>query len=694
MSARSLKRELGLFDVYALATGATLSSGFFLLPGLAAASGGGTIPLAYLVSGLCLIPGLFSMMELATAMPRAGGIYYFLDRSMGPLVGTVGGFGTWATLVLKSAFALVGLEAYLGLYFPDAPAGPIAVSFALTFGALNLFGVRKVGSFQLVLTVILLATLGWLIGLGVTELNPVAFSNLLSRDVGSFVATVGLVIVSYMGLTNVASISEEVRNPERNLPLGMVLSFVTVLTVYVMGTWVMVDVVGVDRLAADGGDMTPVATLAGALSGPTGTAVMTAAAVLAFSSVANAAILSASRYPLAMSRDHILPPVLGRVSRWGTPHIAIFLTVGLIVTAVTIFDPTHIAELAGAFALIMFALSCLAVVVMRESRIASYDPGFRSPFYPWLPILGIALPFPIILEMGWLATLLSGGFVTVGVIWYTYYARDRTPREGAIYHVFERLGQHRDLGLDRELREILKEKGLRAADPFEELITSSLVIDIGESVSFTSIVGRVSNALSEPVGLPAAELAKGFLSGTATGLTPVSHGVVLPHLRLSTIPEPAMVLVRAKRGVEIDVDGGISLPALGQPIQAAFFLASPETDSSRHLRILAQIAARVDDETFLEEWLEAEDEQEVKEVMLRDERMFVLDVRSGHPSDALTGNAICDLSLPESTLVAMIRRGTEFVVPHGNTRIEEGDRLTILGEPQGIIELRHRFPEH
>ena len=248
------------------------------------------------------------------------------------------------------------------------------------------------------------------------------------------------------------------------------------------------------------------------------------------------------------------------------------------------------------------------------------------------------------------------------------------------------------MGLERELREILKEKGLRAADPFEEIITSSLFIDISESVSFTSIVRRVSNALSGLVRLPASGLVEGFLSGTATGMTPVSHGVALPHLRLSTIPEPTMVLVRAKKGVEIDV--GISMPAPDQPIQAVFFLASPETDSSRHLRILAQIAGRVDDDTFLEEWLGADDEQEVKEVMLRDERMFVLDVRSGHPSDALTGNEIRDLSLPDSTLVAMIRRGSEFVVPNGSTRIEEGDRLTVLGKPHGIIELRQRYPEH
>jgi len=123
-----LKQELGLFDVYAIATGATLSSGFFLLPGIAASEAGGMLPLSYLLAGICLVPGLLSMAELSTAMPRAGGIYYFLDRSMGPLVGTVGGFGTWSTLTLKVAFALVGLGAYLGLYFPDAPAVPITLA--------------------------------------------------------------------------------------------------------------------------------------------------------------------------------------------------------------------------------------------------------------------------------------------------------------------------------------------------------------------------------------------------------------------------------------------------------------------------------------------------------------------------------------------------------------------------------------
>src|SRR5690606_35742414 len=104
-----LNKELGLFDIYAISTGAMFSSGFFLLPGLAAAQTGPSVALAYFVAGLFMVPAMFSVSELATAMPRAGGAYYFLERALGPMVGTVGGLGTWLALILKSAFALVGM---------------------------------------------------------------------------------------------------------------------------------------------------------------------------------------------------------------------------------------------------------------------------------------------------------------------------------------------------------------------------------------------------------------------------------------------------------------------------------------------------------------------------------------------------------------------------------------------------------
>jgi amino acid transporter len=271
----ALEKQLGLWDVYALAAGATLSSGFFLLPGLAAAGAGAAMPLSYLLAGFILLPGLMSKVELATAMPKAGGIYYFLDRSMGPLVGTIGGFGTWISLVLKSAFALVGVGAYLHLFFPGLELGPIAAGFAVFFGVVNHFGAKKSSSFQVFLLIGVLILLAWFCGLGALRTDFAEFGGFYDSGSTGIISTAGLVIVSYMGMTKVASVAEEVKDPERNLPLGMFLAFASIIVIYVVGTTVMIGVVGVDTLALDGGDLTPVATVAERLAGPWGALVMT-----------------------------------------------------------------------------------------------------------------------------------------------------------------------------------------------------------------------------------------------------------------------------------------------------------------------------------------------------------------------------------------------------------------------------------
>jgi amino acid transporter/mannitol/fructose-specific phosphotransferase system IIA component (Ntr-type) len=688
---RLLKKQLGLWDVYAIATGATLSSGFFLLPGLAAAGAGPALPLSYLLAALILLPGLLSQAELATAMPRAGGVYYFLDRSMGPLVGTIGGFGTWISLILKSAFALIGVGAYLQLFMPTVQMGPIAAAFAVFFGVVNYFGAKKSGSFQLLLLIGLLILLLWFSGVGVLQMKVGNFSGFFESGSAGIISTAGLVIVSYMGLTKVASIAEEVKNPARNLPLGMFLAFGSVVAIYVVGTSVMVGVAGVDVLARDGGDLTPVATVAEILVGPWGKVLMTVAAILAFSAVANAGILSASRYPLAMARDKVLPAYFGRIGKPGTPTVGIGITVLLILVSVTLFDPTKIAKLASAFMMVMFAFVCAAVIVMRESQIESYDPGFRSPFYPGLQIVGILAPFWLIANMGLLPTLFTGGLITFGAMWYTNYARDRVDREGAIFHVFERLGRQRYEGLDRELREVMKDRGPRESDPFDELFTEARVLDLPGPILFEELATSASHRLAQDLPVAASQLAEGFLRGTLMGATPVSHGVALPHMRTELVDRAYLVLARVPAGVRF----GSELDEVGraseEPIRAVFFLVGPKTDPGRHLRILAQIARRVDQSSFMPEWLEAETDEQLKEALFRNERILVMTLGSTQKSSVLIGLRLREVSLPDGTLIAMIRRGDELIIPKGDTALVDGDRLTVIGRSEGISALRARY---
>lgn len=684
--SRRLKKELGLFGVYAIATGTTLSAGFFLLPGLAAEQAGPALVLAYMLAVVPLVPATLSIAELATAMPRAGGVYYFLDRSLGPMVGTIGGLGTWLALMLKVAFALVGMGAYLRLFLPELPLTGLAVALAVALGALNLFGAKASGGLQSVLVVGLLGILALFIGTGLPEIRLEHFAGFFDTGSGSLLGTAGLVYISYVGVTKVASLSEEVKNPERNLPLGIFLALGTAVLVYTLGTLVMVGVVPMAELH---GDLTPVATAAGKTLGQIGVIVVSVAALLAFTSVANAGILSASRYPLAMSRDRLVPTVFRRLTKSQIPGMAIVTTVAAIVLTVLFLDPARIAKLASAFQLLVFAFVCLAVIVMRESRIESYDPGYRSPFYPWTQWIGIASALVLVAEMGGVTIAVSAGFVAAGLLLYFGYGRRRVSRSGALFHIFARLGeQSLDQGLDPELRSILREKGLREEDPFEHVVAHARVIDLDGTADFESLVARVSSLLAQRLPATTEELTRGFLEGTRIGATPVARGVSLPHLRLYEIEHPEMVMVRSPTGVRVDMTDVHGTHAADQPIHALFFLVSPEENPKQHLRILAEIAERADDDDFMRDWLAAGNEQVLKETLLHNDRYLTLRLRKDGPTAALVDLAVRDVPLPDRVLLALVRRERRLLVPSGSTVLRAGDRLTVIGGEAELRDLR------
>lgn len=696
--SRRLKKELSLLSVFALATGTTLSAGFFLLPTYAAIHAGPALILSYVIAAVLLVPAMLSIAELATAMPRAGGAYYFLDRSLGPLAGTVGGLGTWLALVLKTAFALVGMGAYLALLFDQiATTFPaidwirdwlnfrtIAAVLAVLFGVLNIMGAQKTGRFQMLLVFALLAILAVFIGGGTPRIETKHFQDFFGEGVESIIATAGLVFISYVGLTNLASVSEEVKDPERNLPLGLFLALGTAVVVYVLGTIVMVGVLGAKGLEAVD-PPTPVAAAAETFGGSWLVALVSVGALLAFASVANAGILSASRYPLAMARDHLVPRRLGALSRRRTPVLSILLTVGAILLFLLLPDPESLAKLASAFQLLMFGLLCLAVIVMRQSGIESYDPGFRSPFYPWVQIFGMVAPIGVIAVMGWLPMLFSVGLIVVGVAWYVWYARSRVKREGAIYHVFERLGRRRFDPLDRELRGILQEKGLREHDPFDEVVAHGHTIDATAEQSFEDLVRAASQRLAERLPCTADTLFEGFMQGTRIGATPVAGGTALPHLRLPDVSIPHVALVRSRDGVTI-ATGDVFGEQAAHHVSAIFFLVSPDDDPGQHLRLLAELAGQVDREGFLDEWLAADDEHELKKILLRNDRYTSIVVARGAPSETLIDQPLRDVSIPEGCLVAVIRRAGQTTVPTGSTVVRDGDLLTIIGSAKAIRE--------
>lgn len=687
-----LVKELRLVDVFAISTGAMFSSGFFLLPGIASAEAGPAVAVAYLLAGIMIVPAMLSAAELSTAMPRAGGPYYFMDRSMGPLFGTVAGVGTWLGLVFKSTFALVGMSAYIAI-FAHLPIQPVAVSLTVAFMGLNILGAKKTTGLQVALVAVLLAVLGYFIAAGAIYLfagdtaatvAAARFSPFLPHGVEGVLATSGLVFVSYAGLTQVASVSEEVQRPERTIPLAMVLSLVTATTVYVIGVIIMVAVLDP---AALHNDLTPVATAAEVFM-PTriGLVAVVAAAVAAFASAGNGGLLSAARYPLAMARDRLVWGRLARIGRFGTPTSAIVATGGFMIVFILMLDVRAIAGLASAFMLLIFGLMNLAVIVMRESRIEAYDPGFRSPLYPWMQLAGIAVTAVLVVEIGPLSAFFTGVVTVACVAWYVLYARHRVTRDGAIYHIFERLGRRRDTGLDRELVGILAEQGLRDEDRFPEVVARAAIEDLAPDSTYEDAVQRAAARLSERIGGDPTELADRFLDGDQLAATPITHGAALPHVLLGSVDQPEMVIARSCTGL-VPHEG----KATAAPLYAVFFLVGAKDRAGQVLRILAQLAAHVDDEHFLPSWRAARDDQQLKEVLLAEEQFLSLRLRADARTGPLIDRPLREAAFPEGCLVALVRRGGATIVPRGSTTLRHGDRLTVIGDPEGIRQIQERY---
>jgi len=705
---KKLKKELGLFSVFAISTGAMFSSGFFLLPGLAAHYTGPSVFLAYFLSGLLIVPAMLSFAEITTAIPKAGGAYYIIDRTFGPMLGTVGGMGTYFALVLKSAFALIGIGAYTSLIF-DIPIKPIALILTVIFAFINILGSKKSSSLQNILVLVLLIVLGLIIIDGIFQtftndtilIQKTKFTPFFEQGMGGLFTTIGFVFVSYAGLTKIASVAEEVKNPERNIPLGMILSLTVTTLIYVLGTLLMVVFIPKNDFIKD---LTPVATLTDFtlrwLPAKITLIMVVLAALAAFASTGNAGIMSSSRYPLAMSRDKILPPFFGKVSKkFNVPVISILFTSSIIILIILFVSEEGIAKMASAFQLLIFFFINLAVIIFRKSKIESYDPGFLSPLYPWVQIFGMFSSFILIIYMGWAPSFFSMLLILISIAWYRYYVRKKVTREGAIYHWFALLGQHKYDKIENEFLHIIKEKGLREEDQFDRLITDAKITFIKKGLlnlknkTFEVLLDKISEEISAEHSLTKKELIREFKKATT-----FDPELIIPQISISfasdkKIEQPSVYIAICDKGLKKTVTKyGISST---DKIHVFFFIVAPEDNNRLLLRILSRLMDITERENFLKDILAQKTAREVKEYLLHNDRYISLKLdKENELHQIFINHKIKNINFPKGILIALIDRNDETITPDGETILQANDVLTIIGKPDKLKVFRSHFKIH
>jgi len=611
----ALKKGLGLLGVFAIASGAMISSGLFILPGLAFARTGPAMILAYIIAGILVIPTIFSKAELVTAMPKAGGDYFYITRSMGAPAGTIAGFASWFSLSLKSAFALVGMGIFALLINPSfnmVEIKIIAVTLCLIFMLINLLGVKEAGITQILLVFFLIAILVLYVIRGFVSIVPERFTPFAPFGTLSIFSTAGLVFISFGGLTKVASVAEEIKNPKLNVPAGMLLAYVIVLMLYVAVVFVTVGVLNFDALQ---NSLTPISDGARAFWGVTGVIITAIAAMLAFVSTANAGIMSASRYPLAMSRDHIVPAFFTKIhKKFKTPHIAIMSTTLFMVGIISFLDLEVLIEAASTMLLLLYISANFAVIVMRESKLQNYQPSFRSPLYPYVQVIAILGYGFLIYDMGRDTLLITAIFIGCTILWYLIYVRPRISRESALMYVVERITDRQMVTdtLKQELREIVKEREEIIEDEFDHFVKHSLILDLEEKIHFDDFIRIASEKLSERLGISPHTLIELFIEREEQSCTALRPGLAIPHIVIQGEKKFEILMVRAREG--------IIFPDASEPVYIVFVLIGTRDMRNLHLRALMAIAQITEQHEFDKKWCAAKTVEDLRDIILLGKR--------------------------------------------------------------------------
>ncbi len=612
---KALKKNLGVFEVFSIASGAMISSGLFVLPAIVFEISGPAIILAYVLGGVLMIPAMLSKAELATAMPKSGGTYFFVNRSLGPLLGTFAGLANWVSIALKGSFALVGMGAFLQLLKPEISTWQIktaALVFVVFFTILNLKSVKESGRFQIVMVMFLIIILILFIVTGLPKVNVQNFTPFIPGGYSSILAAAGMIFISYGGLTKVSSLAEEVKNPGKNIPQGMFLSFVVVNILYVFSVFVVVGVLQPEQIT---GSYTPLSIAASAIQGTPGLIVITIGALLSFATTANASIMSSSRIPLAMSRDNLLPSFFSKVSKKnGVPWISILIT-GLFMALVIIsLDLKELVKVASTMMLILFFLINLSVIFMRESRITTYKPDYKSPLYPGLQIVGMLASLLLIAEMGALSLLISAGFFVLSVLWYFLYRKGGTYQKSALIRIVERVTDRSiaGTGLHEELTQIIFERDNIVEDRFDLILREATIIDIDENISHEKLFDEIAEAFEKKLDLSKEDILKKLKDREDASTTVLNPDLAIPHLIFPGQAGFEMVILRARKGVEFSSEF--------TSVKMIFSLAGAQDERNFHLKALMAIAQIVQNSDFKKRWDQARSTEELRNLILTTKR--------------------------------------------------------------------------
>ena len=377
-----------------LGIGGTLSAGNFVILGYAVGLAGSTIVIVVLLCGIISLLTMFSYCELGTVIPRAGSEYTFAKVAYGGFIAFLTGWFEWLSNMFYAALSSIGFAYIISYFFPvNVPL--IAVFMVILFTAVNIRGVKEVGTIETILTVVVLTILGiyawtgWSYGLSMEEFKLSAPQGLI----GVFAATAYLFEL-YLGAEAVAVAQAEVKNPEKTIPRAMILSSVILIIMYTGIVYVTLRVAPPETIV---GQTSPIAFAAERIMGKLGAILVTIALAIAGLAATNEAIMAQSRTVYALSRDGYFPKALSKIhKRFGTPYVAVVVSSILTIAFASTGLVNFVVYAVNLGFILGFSIVNLSLIKLRKERPHLKRP-FKAPLYPFTPIAGITISLTLLL---------------------------------------------------------------------------------------------------------------------------------------------------------------------------------------------------------------------------------------------------------------------------------------------------------
>ena len=391
----NLKRVLSLTDAIMINVGGILGSGIFMVPATVAlyTLSSSLFFLVWIIGGIVSLFGALSVAELGAAMPKAGGQYVFLNKAYGPLWGFLYGWTAVAVINTASIAAVaMAFSEYLGFFFVLSrfEIKVIAILSIVILTIINIIDVKSGARFQNLFTYTKISAISIIILLGLT-LNGGSLNNfypmIIDKSFFSLVGPLGLAMVAVLwtfdGWIFVTYVAGEVKDPGRNIPLSIILCMVIVLSIYLALNYVLVYVLGFDKMI---GSELVMSDAASVFLGGKGAAIITVVILISLIGANNGFVLTSARINYAMSKDGLFFKQASTIhSKFKSPANALLMQCAWssILTLTGTFNQliTYIIFASWIF----YAMSAGAVIILRN-KLPDLKRPYKTPLYPWIPI--------------------------------------------------------------------------------------------------------------------------------------------------------------------------------------------------------------------------------------------------------------------------------------------------------------------